>query len=263
MPIKKCPVCHKIFKGRKKTKTCSCKCGQKLRFEKSQNTRKQQFIKHLNKEHPDITYISGYKSRQHRGHNNFKLLVKCNKTGIRYYIYASHVRIKNWKCAICLMANPSVYPQDKKKYKHYLNIKNALPAIVFEPRHCKWCGKVFSLPRLQTQVCCSQQCSKKYKNHQRQIQKDVRTKIAKKNGVYQDITLARLYKRDHGQCYICGKHLVLNNEYNRPDAPTIEHIIPISRGGTNTWDNVKLACRNCNVSKGTHTYQEYLKEEAS
>ncbi|MFC9724785.1 HNH endonuclease [Bacillus cereus] len=31
--------------------------------------------------------------------------------------------------------------------------------------------------------------------------------------------------------------------------PSIEHIIPVSKGGTHTWDNVKLDHRKCNYLK--------------
>jgi 5-methylcytosine-specific restriction endonuclease McrA len=31
---------------------------------------------------------------------------------------------------------------------------------------------------------------------------------------------------------------------------TIDHIIPVSRGGTNDVDNLRLLCRSCNSKKG-------------
>ena len=31
--------------------------------------------------------------------------------------------------------------------------------------------------------------------------------------------------------------------------PSIDHVIPVSKGGTHTWDNVKLAHRHCNTMK--------------
>lgn len=48
-----------------------------------------------------------------------------------------------------------------------------------------------------------------------------------------------LYQRDRGICGICGKK-VENGEIS------IDHIIPITRGGTHTWGNVQLAHTNCN-----------------
>ena len=39
---------------------------------------------------------------------------------------------------------------------------------------------------------------------------------------------------------------------------TIDHVIPPSRGGGHTADNVVLACASCNSAKGTRTLQEWL-----
>ena len=40
----------------------------------------------------------------------------------------------------------------------------------------------------------------------------------------------------------CGK---LSNDY-----PSMDHIIPLVKGGYHTWDNVQLVCRGCNNKKG-------------
>ncbi|MBU6428998.1 MAG: HNH endonuclease, partial [Cyanobacteria bacterium REEB65] len=42
------------------------------------------------------------------------------------------------------------------------------------------------------------------------------------------------------------------------DGPTMDHLIPLSRGGGHTADNVAPACRHCNLVKGTRTPQEWL-----
>lgn len=44
--------------------------------------------------------------------------------------------------------------------------------------------------------------------------------------------------RDGHRCQYCGAH-----------ADSIDHIVPRSRGGLHTWDNVVAACRPCNVRK--------------
>lgn len=49
-----------------------------------------------------------------------------------------------------------------------------------------------------------------------------------------------------GRCAYCGK----------PGA-TIDHIIPISRGGRDALDNVQPACRRCNCSKGARLLSEW------
>ena len=49
-----------------------------------------------------------------------------------------------------------------------------------------------------------------------------------------------IYKRDKNKCQYCGstKHL------------TIDHVIPKSKGGEDTWENLVVACSTCNVKKG-------------
>lgn len=43
----------------------------------------------------------------------------------------------------------------------------------------------------------------------------------------------------------------------KPTRATIEHILPISKGGTHTWANTTLACHRCNVSKNARTVDEW------
>lgn len=66
------------------------------------------------------------------------------------------------------------------------------------------------------------------------------------------ISLKELIKRDGGICQICGKPVNENDVIKghiRKDYPTVDHIIPMSKGGTHTWDNVQLAHMKCNAGK--------------
>lgn len=47
-----------------------------------------------------------------------------------------------------------------------------------------------------------------------------------------------VFARDDHRCQYCGD-----------PAESLDHVIPRSRGGEHTWDNVVAACRPCNVSK--------------
>jgi hypothetical protein len=51
-----------------------------------------------------------------------------------------------------------------------------------------------------------------------------------------------VYLRDNGVCGLCGKHV-------EPDDVSVDHILPISRGGQNTLDNYQLAHHRCNSAK--------------
>jgi 5-methylcytosine-specific restriction endonuclease McrA len=66
---------------------------------------------------------------------------------------------------------------------------------------------------------------------------------------YKEITLSRrnVLHRDDYTCQYCG--------VKRHDL-TIDHILPRSRGGKDSWDNVTTACLRCNVKKGNRTPKE-------
>lgn len=73
------------------------------------------------------------------------------------------------------------------------------------------------------------------------------------------ITRPKLRKAHGDHCVYCGI-LMDFEESGRKQSPTratIEHIIPLARGGTHTWANVALACRVCNCTKSSKTPEEF------
>lgn len=58
-----------------------------------------------------------------------------------------------------------------------------------------------------------------------------------------------IFLRDDYQCQYCGAH-------PKRDDLTIDHVIPRSRGGRSTWENVVLACTKCNTKKGDRLLNE-------
>ena len=62
-------------------------------------------------------------------------------------------------------------------------------------------------------------------------------------------------------CHYCGIQMDFSGTtkalgYKDAHA-TIEHVIPLSKGGTHTWGNVVLACRKCNITKHNKTKLEW------
>ena len=58
-----------------------------------------------------------------------------------------------------------------------------------------------------------------------------------------------VFERDGYKCKCCGKHGYRSNL-------EIDHIIPISRGGKSTYDNLQTLCHDCNYKKG-NTNKKY------
>ena len=60
------------------------------------------------------------------------------------------------------------------------------------------------------------------------------------------VTNTFLFARDDYQCQYCGRRA---NELKPRESLTRDHLIPMSRGGTNEWSNVVTACSACNTRK--------------
>jgi 5-methylcytosine-specific restriction endonuclease McrA len=58
-----------------------------------------------------------------------------------------------------------------------------------------------------------------------------------------------IFARDGNRCQYCGK--------NFPSSElSFDHVVPRSRGGETTWENIVCACVACNVKKGGRTPKE-------
>lgn len=58
-----------------------------------------------------------------------------------------------------------------------------------------------------------------------------------------------LFARDRNRCQYCGK------KFPTPEL-SIDHVVPRSQGGGNTWDNIVCACVRCNTRKGGRTPEQ-------
>ena len=70
--------------------------------------------------------------------------------------------------------------------------------------------------------------------------------------------LRMIYARDNGKCYICGRNCQLDLNKRSELMATIDHVIPLSKGGMDIDSNKRLACRECNLLKGNFTYSPEL-----
>jgi 5-methylcytosine-specific restriction endonuclease McrA len=61
------------------------------------------------------------------------------------------------------------------------------------------------------------------------------------------LTKSEVFRRDQYTCQYCGQKTV---------ELTIDHIIPRSKEGSHTWNNLITACPKCNLSKGGRTAKE-------
>jgi 5-methylcytosine-specific restriction endonuclease McrA len=67
------------------------------------------------------------------------------------------------------------------------------------------------------------------------------------------VTNTFLFARDEYSCQYCGRH---RTDLGYRQSLTRDHVLPLSRGGNNSWLNVVTACSKCNLRKGNRTPSE-------
>ena len=77
-----------------------------------------------------------------------------------------------------------------------------------------------------------------------------RVRMANFDGNFTSKEFRALCVTFENRCVYCGQELPLG-----PD-----HLVPLSRGGSNSIDNIVPCCRYCNSAKHTKTYEEYVEQ---
>jgi 5-methylcytosine-specific restriction endonuclease McrA len=67
------------------------------------------------------------------------------------------------------------------------------------------------------------------------------------------VTNTFLFARDGYRCQFCARPQA---QLKPRECLTRDHLVPLSRGGTNAWTNVVTACSSCNARKGNHLPEE-------
>lgn len=212
-------------------------------------------IRYLNQ----FEYVSGYENCES------DISIKCLKCGA-IITRCAHNYISKNKVIRCECCNELLKTQDKlrratikillSEIKGIKNIAVIKEKTAMENHYdcvCKNCGKSFKSKTDSRKYCCSY-CMNRFNNSTKKHKK--RERVIK-NGRYEDISLNLLVRKKRNRCHICGgecdykdiKQNVNGHRVYGPMYPTIDHIIPICKGGTNTWDNVDLAHMGCNCKK--------------
>ena len=147
------------------------------------------------------------------------------------------------------------------------------------PHICEVCGQTYTINDYMKSTCykyrrnsgvCSAKCRDERGRQKYNAAKAKRGSHscnhysrARKLGLPKErgITLKNLVKRDGLTCAICGFPCYYYGTGKEDLYPSIDHIVPMHKGGGHTWDNVQIAHRICNSNKRDYVGEEWNNTE--
>ena len=119
---------------------------------------------------------------------------------------------------------------------------------------CVDCGNIIvRRTKIPGKVPCCRACSRRrYLEHNARKNHKRRAPGSPVLSVYQRA------ERDGNRCNICGRKVDLRLSGRAKYGPTIDHLIPISLGGSNDAENLALAHRVCNTARGNRAPAQLL-----
>lgn len=138
------------------------------------------------------------------------------------------------KCKDC----GSEYPESREYFGQFKNSKNGIVKIGFR-NSCRKCMAA----RTATHSAENPDLVKSRLLRRKKLEEG-------SIGYFTDSDISRIRIELEDSCRFCGKPLDSKGE--------IEHLTPLSRGGSNFPKNLTLSCLNCNREKTNKTLTEYL-----
>jgi hypothetical protein len=164
------------------------------------------------------------------------------------------------------------------------------------PRECAWCGESYRPKQRRSSSFCSRACKDKERRASERAER-LMSKPAERFCVHCAVAFppskradakfcspgcnlsahrlqrtlrrrtgsgmtgwlrASLFERDGWKCGICRRKVDPALRYPDPNAPSLDHIVPVADGGTNEPGNLRLTHLRCNCSRGRRGGNEQL-----
>lgn len=189
-----------------------------------------------------------------------KLICQCSICGTQKTIRAASLRKrKQGHCDVCKKRNKIIdnWLSLQKEYKK--NKKEAHERCVNDQISFKYCscGSLIFQNRSLCDSCRKARAkeSKKKSRRRHDKKKELRRRMQMRDGDF-TILLEDVFKRDNGVCWLCRELCEWNDYVMKDNAfiagnkyPSIDHVVPLAKGGKHIWSNIRLAHRICNSIK--------------
>lgn len=123
---------------------------------------------------------------------------------------------------------------------------------VEQQKICQECGKTFTAYKSNARWC-SGQCRRRFTAREESRR---RGPVRPESVPYTD---REIFERDGWRCHLCRKKVDPNVSRRLPDGASIDHLVPLSDGGSDNPANVATAHNRCNREKGVRAMGEQLR----
>jgi len=118
-------------------------------------------------------------------------------------------------------------------------------------RDCRDCSTPFIRPYRRSLLC--KRCAKANEEGRNRAKR-----LRRKGVLVGSYSREAIFERDGYRCHICRKQIPRRAKYPDPLSPSIDHLVPLSRGGEDEPANVAAAHVVCNSAKGAAACGEQL-----
>lgn len=261
-PIKYCNSCG--------SRTCACgspkawKTKHCLDCEKKRRSKRTCICRHCQKVYlPKVANRNRYCSRKCANDDSWRRIDYSRKSSSRPSCVVYFPTCKQCRKQFAAQQNTTCLCSEMCRKAEQLAFRMGTHA---GERTCKTCSSVFAVEYGDHARFCSDVCKeiarrdvrRKSRKHGSKGQ-DKHRKRARYHGVeYEPIRLAKVLDRDGWRCGICRKPISKTAKYPNPMMPSLDHIIPMSKGGPHLYTNVQAAHHICNTLKRDSNKGEQL-----
>lgn len=89
------------------------------------------------------------------------------------------------------------------------------------------------------------------------------TPEAKENGRV-ELTISEwreVFWRYGGACHLCGEQISRDLDWPHPRSRSVDHLVPVSRGGSNDVDNLRPSHLACNLNRGSRVLDGHIRAQ--
>lgn len=249
-----CCTCGESFRPhRRQQETCSLSCAQARRHGDASRRAICEVC--------GTIYVGSHAEQRTCG-RSCGVQLRRRITGTLHAVPRPHPSCKVWakNCAHC--TQPFAARNVNQIFCSHICAASARPYVSKrKPRDCAECGSAVPATVHPHVRYCSEACRRVRKvvadraQRRRERQAGKRESShrarAKRFGVqYEPINKRTVYARDGWRCGLCRRKVDPKLTWPHPMSASLDHVLPMSRGGDHLYSNVQLAHLRCNVDKG-------------